>query len=323
MKVVWVAMPTEVEHDVLDDCAEAGIGCEVWSVHPDRPGEGTRWRHVDAAALPRLLEEAAADLVVLRYPTWATEELRALDGPIVAWSSEQGPTREAGERSLVGFRHRAVNNRADADIRHGFDGTLYLPFGCALRSHYHAPKVGDLIADGGAHYLCRDCGGDAKARSVDVMVRPLIEAGARLSLFGANNREHGWAGVPGAADGDPIMSVWSHYCGTFPPWAAHDVYRRFRAYVGISWNHEASGYGCKLARAMASGIPVVWHRTPHMALDGLVETRDLLCSSSPAETLAAARQALDDPYLGGRGREFALSHWRWSDNLKRIAAEVS
>ena len=304
MKVLWVAGPTEIEADVISDCATAGIDCEIVDVY-----------EIDVCTLPARIRTAAADITVLRHPFYlATDrdvraEVQALDMPILAWSSEQGTTKNDGECLLGGFRNKAVNNAHDAKA----GGYLYMPFGCAYRGRVeYNRKINDVLVDSmRPHYACRDCAGDVKAKSVETMVLPLI--GFSMSFYGEWGGRHGWSAVPDAVQ---------HYQGTFPPSMLCEICEQHRVYVGISWNWQSAGYGCKLARAMATGIPVVWHRTPHMALDGLIEGENILCSSSPAETRERVLEAMAKPEIGYEGRQFALENWRWSKLLTRMVNEL-
>jgi glycosyltransferase involved in cell wall biosynthesis len=197
----------------------------------------------------------------------------------------------------------------------------YLPIGCTERD---APRLApfdhekDVVADGKAHYECTRCSGDWKRKSIEALVLPMIEDKVSLSLYGPQSGMCGWFAVPGAGDS---------YRGTYAPEAYAHVYARHKIYLGISWNWNFGGYGVKLARALATGIPVLWHRTVGMAEDGLTVGKDLLATSTAEETRMRVRELLADDErraeLGAEGQRFALTHWRWVPNLLRLCEEVN
>ncbi len=341
MRVVWVAIPTEVEWDVWR-CQQDHSDLEVvqyslTGLEGQRPPDVEFWQHAPrgplghdtgAEVLGRIAAEAA-DLYVFRYPLWIAHfELEQLfhqlfDAlPAVAWMSEQGPTLSDAYVTCAAFRRVAVNHGADL-ARYGRrfpDKRLFLlPFGTPRWGPDDLRRLpeyeSDFVADGGCHYGCWEHGG-WKRTSVDVMVRPLLDAGEQVALWGAGASKCGWLDVPGSAA----------YRGEYTPEHARLVYVSTKVYLGISWNWATSGYGCKLARALGAGVCVLWHRTPGMVLDGLEEGRELVCSSSPAETLHWARQLKYDDglreELGRAGRAFAEREWEWGANLKRLVKEV-
>jgi hypothetical protein len=330
VKVLWIGTKTECEPDIVKDCEEAGVTIEVWDVHEDALDLGplspkTRMR-VAPPGMPlvKALAKASFDLAVLRYPYYLLEvkkELLGLERPIVAWGSEQGPTLEFAINASRGFTRIAVNNRLEMPIyRKEFPGAkiLYLPFGCTDRGTLAGPPERDLIADGGCHYLCTGCAGTLKRTSVDVLVRPVMTGAHSLSLYGSSVVEHGWPGVPGYG---------TYYKGAYAADEAASVYARHKLYLGISWNWQHGGFGIKLARVLASGLPVLWHRTPGMREEGLHVGEHLVVTSSAKETLDHVAYLLrDEDYrraLGEKGRAFALNTWRWAPNLMRLREEIS
>jgi glycosyltransferase involved in cell wall biosynthesis len=344
MRIVWVGYAMESEVDLVHAvAARPDMDLEVW--HVGGTVHATVAPYVGAGhAIPvsiydpgdaasridvlRRLAAVEADLYLLRYPTWigevpeVEEEFGRLfkDRPVVAWMSEQGPTLPSALTAARPFQRIAVNNRYEMPmyrLRYPDARLYYLPFGCTdwWRPAPHVGYNAAFVADGGCHYRCVEHGG-WKARSVETMVFPLLDQD--LALWGHEPEDHGWAGVPGAA---------GKYRGTYPAADAVSVYASCRVYVGISWNWAHGGYGCKLARALAAGIPVLWHRTLGAELDGLVEGEHWLCSSSPEETRRNALRLLNDEdlarRLGAAGRKFALDEWEWGANLQRLVEEVA
>ncbi len=333
MRILWIANPMESEHDLWrsgqnhDD-----LDIEVWTTIPTTDPHFTIGaRDLSRESRRELLHQVAqqpADLYVFRYPTWIiADDLlddyhQLFDGrPAIVWMSEQGPTLPSGLTCAKPFHRIAVSNWVDHRLYRSHFPTkriYHLPFGCADWNVPRFPaRLVDLypkfVADGGCHYACRE-DGEWKAESVRVMVLPLIDD---TDLYGHGPEDHGWNGVPGGA---------ARYRGTFPSWEAAQIYARYRVYVGISWNWAFGGFGTKLARAMATGIPVLWHRTVGMEAEGLVPGLHLLAPSSGWETKEFADWLLRDPdharRIGEAGRAFALDGWEWGTMLRRLVGKI-
>jgi hypothetical protein len=333
-KILWIGTATEIEADIVHDAKLYGVDLEVWDVDlkltEAQRYQGKTRQVPGGQRLIDLVARARFDLAVFRFPYYLDERIARFDlgplrsRPVVTWASEQGPMLETAMRAASGFRHLAVNNRHEIPAwRARYPGACvhYLPIGCTVREQPRLASFDlerDVIADGKAHYECTKCSGDWKKRSVEALVSPLIEDKTSLSLYGPDEGLHGWYAVPGAG---------THYRGQYAPAAYADVYARHKIYLGISWNWGLGGYGVKLARALATGIPVLWHRTVGMAEDGLVAGKHLLCTSTPDETRMRVKELLaeEDRYaeLGAEGQRFALENWRWVPNLLRLLEEVN
>jgi len=337
MKIVWVCNSTEAETDLWRAAQNhADLDIETWCVSAVegkielpyfqhgvlRPGpEGRR----------ELLERVAAvgaDLFVFRYPTWLTADglegtFRRLfaDRPVIGWVSEQGPTKEWALATMKHFAWVAVNARVELPFyRAALPGVKlsYLPFGCAWRTDEELTSrpqyLADFVADGSCHYLCGEYGGWKKP-SVDVMVRPLLDQD--IALWGHAPDRCGWKGVPGAA---------GKYRGAYAPVEHAQVYTSSKVYLGISWNWSLGGYGIKLARALGAGICTMWHRTVGMELDGIIPGVHLVAPGTAEETRAEGLRLLGDSEarqtIAAAGRAFALAHWEWGANLKRLIDDV-
>jgi hypothetical protein len=345
-KILWIGTATEIEPDIVHDAKLHAVDLEVWNVdtkltEPQRYDVATRTRDVPGGQrLVDLVARASFDLAVFRFPHYFDErttgkfDLAPLrNRPVCTWASEQGPMLEVAMRAAAGFRHVVVNNRHEmGEWRARFAQSAstrysvhYVPVGCTERyvTETELDKVSpiearDLLADGKAHYECTRCSGDWKRRSVEALVSPMIEGRASLSLYGPDEGLHGWYAVPGAGD---------YYRGQYAPETYVDVYARHKIYLGITWNWGLGGYGIKLARALAAGIPVLWHRTVGMAEDDLVAGKHLALSSSADETRMRVEELLADDArraeLGAEGQRFALENWRWAPNLLRLLEEVN
>jgi len=243
------------------------------------------------------------------------------DRPVIGWVSEQGPTKEWALATMKHFAWVAVNARVELPFyRAALPGVKlsYLPFGCAWRTDEELTSrpqyLADFVADGSCHYLCGEYGGWKKP-SVDVMVRPLLDQD--IALWGHAPDRCGWKGVPGAA---------GKYRGAYAPVEHAQVYTSSKVYLGISWNWSLGGYGIKLARALGAGICTMWHRTVGMELDGIIPGVHLVAPGTAEETRAEGLRLLGDSEarqtIAAAGRAFALAHWEWGANLKRLIDDV-
>lgn len=322
LKVAWVcACPGEADYDMLISCLSAGIECKIYALDTGwyfdkNPGINANnfctIGHSDIANVD-------ADLIILRYPqsSWALP--KSLEKTI-AWTSEQGPTKTEARNSVARFNKVAVNNKVDLNE---YSATFtnkkifYLPFGgrqnaYRKNNHYFGIYNSDIVCSTNPHYKCNCCNG-LKRQSFDIMIRPLLNM--KIDCFGIKNTDHGWDGVPDLND---------KYTGWFEHWRYQDFLSMARVYVDTTFNWRDGGYGCKLARALANGIPIVWQRTVGCELD--IPDPVVKWSSSPQETLEIVTYLLDHPKeaeeLGDAGYQWFLKNWVWSDNIQRIANEL-
>ena len=342
MKLAIIGQPTEMESDIVKGAEQSGDEVCVYAVcdelggHRGKfiPQEKTNMQEFVSWSILDLVDRArdwGPDLVMVRYPFWIgqtgiLDEFRAIlrYTPTFVYQTEQGPTREWGMMYSYGWQHIAVNSMADmVSYRVRFPNAQihYLPFGTreitpdelVLQPQY----VSDIVSDGWAHYACQ-CYGGWKQRSVDVMVRPLVEMD--LALYGRIDKKglpHSWAAMPGLS---------RKYRGEFAHTDYPKVYASAKVYAGASWNWAHGGYGVRLAKVLSTGIPVVWHKTVWAEEDGLHDGEQLMFSSNPEDTKRVVQQPLDNEdertKLGQRGRIWVREHWDWWTNLKRVANEI-
>ncbi len=322
MKIAWVGIPTEIEPDI-ERAAERTEDLEVkmFPINNDSLGNN----------FPVVLKKIASeyfDLVLFKFPVYYNRE--SIDDSIskvlghkryVAWSSEQGPTRDFALVASNTFSHIAVNNLVDLSFYKGIfkDSTIhYLPFGSVVYDDneliFDDNYKSDLLADGVCHYACGEYR-SWKKKSVDVMILPILDLD--LKVYGRMALPCGWRGVPNL----PFNRI-SEYSYNF----INRLYPSVKLYLGISWNWYHGGYGMKLARALGTGVPVLWHYTFAMEQDFEYDNQ-LVWSKTPEETrelvlyyLSHDKERIE---MGQHGRQYANKHLDWGKNLIKLAKEVN
>lgn len=331
MKVAWVT--GNWGHDTLDVVTATndarGVqndGLEVipWKILP----EGGGARRSILSTLGAVVK--GYDLVVLVTPWWitanglSTEVRRILrHTPYVAGIIEHGAVREEWAHHVDWMPRIAVNNRHDLPWwrAHSPDASLYmLPHGSVVwRDDELEPDpfyVSDLIADGRPHYACGMLGG-SKRECIDQMVLPVADLDLRV--YGVPE-EHlaacRWSAIEGI-----------RYSGVYTPEHYRHVYPACRLYLGVTWNARFGGYSLKLARALSTGIPVLWPHTIGIEDDFGEPGGVLDWSKSAGETRDKVLWYLvhdeERAALGRRGRAWADEHLDWRKNLLRLAKEVA
>ena len=339
MKIIWVAHPSECEFDIVESCRQSGIELVLYQVAPyvlsmeegkhEGPSAGKFYGKEAQHSLLLKLKDETADLIVFRYPYWIGDEwlseIHAIENrvPTITWCSEQGPTIQEAINAARRFHNIAVDNYQDILAYKAAcpdNNVIYLPSGCArwsdkliAKPEYSGRRI---VTDGSAHYACFEkCAGDSKRISVETMALPLKDYS--VSIYGSADPVHGWGGV---------SQLQHSFRGFYHPAEYPHVYASHELYVGITWNWRYGGFGIKLGRALASGIPVIWHRTVGTDLEGLVEGTHLEFSSSPAETKEKVDYYLEHPEarkrLGDVGQAWAYENWDWAMCLSRIAGAL-
>ncbi len=321
-KIAWVGIPTEIEPDI-ERAAERTNDLEVKMFPIDNDSLEDNFLVV----LKKIASEYF-DLVLFKFPVYFNRI--SLDGTIsevlghdryVAWTSEQGPTRNLAVAASKLFPHIAVNNLIDLGFYKGTfkDQTIhYLPFGSVVYNNnelvFDNNYKSDLIADGVCHYTCGDHE-SLKQKSVDVMILPILNLD--LKVYGRIPLPCGWQGVPNLA---------FNKISEYPYHITTRLYSSIKLYLGISWNWNHGGYGMKLARALGTGVPVLWHYTFGMEWD-FQYGNQLAWSSTPEETrelvlyyLSHDKERIE---MGQRGRQYADKHLDWGKNLIKLAKEVN
>lgn len=324
MKVTLIAWPGEGEYDFWLSCKQNDINVEFFFVDQgnikgylgqgDNPPD-IQYKLISTGDVRSIINQNSSDLYVLKYPqtTWS---LPATFNRTICWLTEQGITRQYAEGSSSPYPNVGVNNKMDMQYysnRNPGKKVLYMPFGCYAVPEYFTGKIYDLIADG---RICNPSvnSPEATARrgSTNVMVQPFLGGDYNIALYGG-----GWETDPATAP---------YHKGMYPHHEYPQILSQAKLYLGFSWNWQHSGFGIKIARALSTGIPMLWHNTPGMELEGWEKGNQLDWSSSAEET-----KHLVDYYLnhdkeriemGKRGQEWCMQNWEWSKILERIVNEL-
>ncbi len=345
MRVIWVGHPTECEFDMAESCRQAGIDFVVYQIgaylvqmaegEVQGPSAGKYYGMNRHTALLEQLMEEPSDLIIFRYPYWVMADsdhfvplIRKLEEKrrVVVWSSQQGHTQfTLSLAPAKRFHNIAIDNHVDQAKYVSLlpDHNIYrLPAGCAkwgpealVAKEQYGGR--DIVSDGNPHYSCYPAAcAMYKKLSVETMLFPLAKYS--LSVYGSNNLQHAWPGIPELKD---------QYRGFYQPPEHTHVYASHRLYVGITWNWNFGGYGIKMGRALSTGIPVIWQRTVGAELEGLVEGEHVEYSGSAAETKEKVDYYLAHPekckQLGQAGQKWVRANWDWASNFVRLANEIS
>lgn len=237
-----------------------------------------------------LLRSYQPDLLVHRYrrePTALLEAAEETGVPVLVWVTEQGPDRDIEWERNRHFRNLAANNPWDVHYfkNRGIENVYYWPFGCLPFFHRPVePKpefVADFVAYGNPIYNYYD----SKRDSVDTVVRPLVEAGMNVAVWGRKTGPAGgWLDVPGVREG-------VHYKGTFNYDDLPAVNSSAKIVLGITSNGMYGAFGSRLARALAGRAFCIWAYSEGMEEmdEGFENHKNCCWSTHPEETLEIAR----------------------------------
>lgn len=141
--------------------------------------------------------------------------------PTVAWCTEQGASREGMSAAVRGFPNVIVNNVGDIEYysRH-HERVFYMPY-CANTSFYkRVPAENQFRADVGSYgnpyyNLSRtELGMEGEKKfSVDVLIKPVVDGGYSLKLWGnsgGRTQERGWLQIPYIA-GNPFTKLMTRF----------------------------------------------------------------------------------------------------------------
>ncbi len=344
MKLIWIGTPADPEFDITAALAKSDKIDMHWMIMKDPLDRNFDFHmrqitHSENITLetfspaqtgPALasLRNRDADLVVIKHPSWiqghATEaHFKGLAKvPLVCWTWEWIPNIVLGDMPRFMWPRFAMANTPDLwRCQAAFPNkeAYFLPFGTYRQPKYlPVPEyTADLVADAQPHYNC-GCFKGIKARSAEVMVQPVL--GYDIALWGSRygtRTKHDWMDVPKFA---------RKVRGTYPTKHYPSVYQSSKIYLGVTWNWATGGYSTRLARALMSGIMVIWHDTLGFRFDIKSKEKIMEWSDSPGRT-----RDLVDYYLGHEeerkkvalaGQRWAVETWGWENNLLRLATEV-
>lgn len=338
MKIAVVGWQTDVDADILKSCNDNDIETEWLMLGPKNPYNayvmGSRYDIATPERIEKVINDSSIDLFIYKYPFWLDQypQLKAIiqSHPVIAWQTELGPTCHFGVQYSAGFHTIGVNSRYEMQAyekAYPNAKVLYFPFGCCkwderdLRrySQYTSDR---LIADGSCHYACgpngQGCEGGWKHISCDTMIAPVAHLGLAVygNLFNLDppygDGKHGWEASPWKAMHAGVYD-WEDY---------HKIYSSAKVYLGITFNWKLGGFGVKLPRAMSCGIPVLWHKTIGLELDGFRHAEHYLACATPEDTLSYTKAMLSNPdfaqEMGERGKEFVLQNFQYCDIISRV-----
>lgn len=343
MKLIWIGTPADPEFDVTAALAKSKNIDMHWYImldpndqHNDFHLEQTTradnitmevFRPKQTGQVLASLLGMNADLVILKHPSWITridsKSLEALkDVPTVCWTWEWIPNMVLGDMPILKWPRIAVANTPDLwRCQAAFPNkqALYLPFGTYEQPDYE-PRTewkADLIADAQPHSAC-GCFRNIKKQSAATMVRPVLDKDIALwgSRYGTKTK-HDWLWEPEYA---------SKVRGTYRTRDYPAVYKSSKIYLGVTWNWATGGYSTRLARALMSGIMVIWHKTLGSQYDINPEEKILEWSDSPERTRELVEYYLTHEEerlkVARAGQKWALKNWGWEKSLLRLAGEV-
>ncbi len=344
MKLVWIGTPADPEFDITAALAKSKNIDMHWYIMLD-PADKHNDFHLDqitradninmeifapkqTGAVLSALFKMKSDLIIVKHPSWIrvlaknryVELLNSI--PIVCWTWEWIPNMVLNDMPQLEWPRIAMSNTPDLwRCQAAFPNkqALYLPFGTYKQPDYQPQEQwkSDLIADAQPHSAC-GCFKGIKKQSVDTMVRPVLDKDIALwgSRYGTKTK-HDWLWEPEYA---------SKVRGTYTTRDYPAVYKSAKIYLGVTWNWATGGYSTRLARALMSGIMVIWHKTLGSELDINPKEKIMEWSDSPERT-----RELVDYYLSHEeerqkvalaGQKWALEHWGWEKALLRLAEEV-
>jgi len=283
----------------------------------------------------RHLPNMEKDLIILRHPTWIPSEGRAkeladmlVNEPYIVTTWEWVPNYAMAQMPpLLAWKRIAVTNSQDykrAKMSFPDKQILYLPFGVVDRTPEELAPSGqystDLLCDAQPHYECAEYNG-VKRASVDLMIKPSIALSKdyKLALWGSRYGDTTKCDWGSTSDFQPF------HMGSFNTKEYPAVYAGGKIYLGVSWNYGTGGFSVRLARALSTGIMVIWHETEGRKED-LPEDIMMFSISYDHTTniinhfMKHEEQRVD---LGLKGKKWAISNWEWGKQLKRLAKEIS
>ena len=330
-RILWQTAINEIEYDI--QMMFAGLPRYTMTLSDPSP-RNTYFFPVDVkidyfntvteGAITAAIKEFKPDIMVHRYRQPIDPLLSACKKTktrLLVWISEQGPEREVEIGRAQCFHNVIANNDSDYDYyrENGVENMYNMPFGCTPSFHrkVRAPAKykTDVVCYGNPlynHY-------ESKRKAVDTLVKPVVQNGIDVALWGTATGSGGWLEIP-------YVKKKAHvYRGVFSYEDLPAVNSGAKIVLGITANAQYGAYGSRLARALACGSLLIWHYTEGM--EKYFENHKHLCwSSTPEETLELVKFYLKNDRarrkIAREGQRYAYEHLNYEKMLLPIIDDV-
>ncbi len=330
-RILWQTSINEIEYDIQ----QMFSGLRPYSLSLSEPqARNSYFFPVDVKIdyFSTITEEAIAaaigdfkpDIMVHRYRQPIEPLLSACKKTktrLLVWISEQGPEREVEIDRALCFHNVIANNDSDYEFykQSGVENVYNMPFGCVPSFHrkVRAPAryKTDIVCYGNPLYDYYE----SKRKAVDTLVKPVVENGFQVALWGTAKGGGGWLEIPYVAKRAKL------YRGMFSYEDLPAVNSGAKIVLGITANAQYGAYGSRLARALSCGSFIIWHYT--VGMEKYFENHKHLCwSSSPKETLDLVKFYLkhdkERERIAREGRRYAHENLDYAKMLLPIIDDV-
>ena len=317
-RILWQTAINEIEYDIQTMFA----GLRRYTLSLSNPFNSNNYFFpvdVKIDYFNTLMEEAITaaikdfkpDIMVHRYRQPIEPLLAACKKTrtrLLVWITEQGPERNVEIGRAQCFHNVIVNNDSDYDYyrQSGVENVYNMPFGCVPSFHRRvrvpAKYKTDVVCYGNPLY---DYYFDNKRKAVDTLVKPVVQNGIDIALWGTARGNGGWLEIS-YVERKPKL-----YRGMFSYEDLPAVNSGAKIVLGITSNAQFGAYGSRLARALACGAFLIWHYPEGM--EKYLENHKHLCwSSSPKETLDLVKFYLKNDKarkkIAREGQRYAYEH---------------
>ncbi len=330
-RILWQTAINEIEYDIQQ--MFAGLPQYKLSLSDPSPRNNyffpvdvdiDFFNTITEDAITAAIQELKPDIMVHRYRQPIEPLLAACKKTgtrLLTWISEQGPERDAEIDRAQCFHNVIANNDSDYDFykQAGVENVYNMPFGCAPSFHRNvaapAKYKTDIVCYGNPLYTYYE----SKRKAVDTLVKPVVENGFNVSLWGTARGNGGWLEIPYVKKRTEV------YRGVFSYEDLPAVNSGAKIVLGITANAQYGAYGSRLARALACGSFIIWHYTEGME-KYFTNHKHLCWSSSPKETLELVRYYLkhdkERRQIAQEGQRYAYENLSYEKMLLPIISDV-
>jgi spore maturation protein CgeB len=330
-RILWQTAINEIEYDIQQMFA----GLPGYTLSLSEPSARNSYffpvdvkidyfNTVSEEAITAAIEEFKPHIMVHRYRQPIEPLLAACkktNTRLLTWITEQGPEREVEVDRAQCFHNVIANNDSDYDFykAHGVENVYNMPFGCVPSFHRkvraQAKYKTDVVCYGNPLYTYYE----SKRKAVDTLVKPVVENGFDVALWGTAKGGGGWLEIPYVKNKPHL------YRGMFPYEDLPAVNAGAKIVLGITANAQYGAYGSRLARALGCGSFIIWHYTEGM--EKYLENHKHLCwSTSPKETLELVKYYLkhdkEREKIAKEGQRYAYDHLNYETMLLPIIQDV-